>query len=113
MTSLGDKNSFKEKMEILGRPYKRSSAYKVYGNTPQESPERSLFWETKIGYIEKYKHAKFQSDKKQIVIAADNIEALEEMLKYWESKGYEIASERYSDKTDSLKLFYWQRIQKK
>lgn len=110
---MGDKNSFKEKMRMLRRPYKRSSAYKVYGNTPQESPERSLFWETNIGYIERYEHAKFQSNKKQIVIAADNIEALEEILKYWEGKGYEIASPRYSDHTDSLKLFYWQRVQKK
>ena len=113
MTSLGDKNSFKEKLISLGRPYKRSSAYKVYGDTPQENPERSVFWENSIRYFEKYQHAKFQSPKKQIVIAADNIEILEETLKYWESKGYEIASPRYSDHTDALKLFYWQRVQKK
>ena len=51
--------------------------------------------------------------KNTMVIAADNIEALEEMLKYWQRKGYEKASLRYSDKTDSLKLFYWQKIEKK
>ena len=51
--------------------------------------------------------------KDNMVIAADNIEALEEMLKYWQQKGYEKVSPRYSDKTDSLKLFYWQKIEKK
>ena len=51
--------------------------------------------------------------KDAMVIAADNTEALDEMLKYWESKGYRKVSPRYSDKTDSLKLFYWQKIEKK
>lgn len=48
-----------------------------------------------------------------MVIAADNIEALEEMLKYWKKKGYEIASERYCDKTSVIKLIFWQKLQKK
>ena len=111
---MGDKITFEEKMRMLGRPYKRSSAYKVYGDTPQESQERSVFWETSVRYFEKYEHVKFQSDKQQKkVIGADNIETLEEMLKYWESKGYEKEGEIYSDKTECLKLFYWQRIKKK
>ena len=55
--------SFNEKMRILGTPYKRSSAYKIYGDRPQELPERSIFWETSIRYFEKYEHAKFQTKK--------------------------------------------------
>ena len=62
MTSLGNLSSFEEKYRILGRPYKHSSAYKVYGDRPQEKPERSIFWDTHIGYIEKYEHVKFQSN---------------------------------------------------
>ena len=102
---MGDSSSFTKKMRMLGRRYKNSKAYQIFGEKHYCNPnERN---------IEKYVPVKFQSKKKQIVIAADNIETLEETLKYWESKGYEIASPRYSDKTDSLKLFYWQRIQKK
>lgn len=62
MTSLGDLSSFNEKMRILGTPYKCSSAYKIYGDRPQELPERSIFWETSIRYFEKYEHAKFQNN---------------------------------------------------
>lgn len=102
---MGKLSLFNEKMRTLGRPYKHTKAYRIFGERSYCNPNERHF--------EKYEHAKFQSNKKQMVIAADNIEALEEMLKYWESKGYEIASERYSDKTDSLKLFYWQRIEKK
>ena len=57
---MGDLSSFKKKMRRLGTPYKRSSAYKIYGDRPQELPKRSVFWETHIGYMEKYEHAKFQ-----------------------------------------------------
>lgn len=99
---MGDKNSFMEKMRMLGRPYKYTKAYHICGEKNYCNPNERHF--------EKYERVKFQSEKKQIVIAADNIEALEEMLKYWEGKGYEIASERYSDHTDALKLFYWQRV---
>lgn len=50
---------------------------------------------------------------KSMIIAADNIEALEEMVKFWENKGYEVSSQRFSDRTNSLRLFYWQQIKKK
>lgn len=61
MTTLGNLSEFEKKMRILGTPYKHSSAYNVYGDLHQELPKRSVFWETHIGYIEKYQHAKFKS----------------------------------------------------
>ena len=105
MTSLGNFSSMKKKLRRLGLPYKHTKAYQICGEKNYCNPNERHF--------EKYERAKFQSEKKQIVIAADNVETLEEMLKYWEGKGYEIASPRYSDHTDALKLFYWQRVQKK
>ena len=64
MITLGEFNSFKKKLRSLGRPYKKSSAYKIYGDRPQERPERSVFWETSIRYFEKYEHCKFQNETK-------------------------------------------------
>ena len=58
---MGDLSSLKKKMRRLGAPYKHSTAYKIYGDLPQESPKRSIFWETHVGYIERYEHARFQS----------------------------------------------------
>ncbi len=99
---MSNLNDMKKKLKRLGAEYKCSESYEIRGKKSRPNE-----------YLERYEHAKFQSEKKQIVIAADNIEILEEMLKYWESKGYEVAGPRYSDHTDTLKLFYWQRIQKK
>lgn len=62
MTDLGDLSLMKKRLRILGTPYKCSSAYKIYGDRPQELPERSIFWETSIRYFEKYEHAKFQNN---------------------------------------------------
>ena len=64
MTTLGEFSSFDQKMRILGMPYKKSSADKIYGDRPQERPERSVFWETSIRYFEKYEHCKFQNETK-------------------------------------------------
>lgn len=64
MISLSGLSSLNEKMRMLGRPYKKSSAYKIYGDRPQERPERSVFWETSIRYFEKYEHCKFQNETK-------------------------------------------------
>lgn len=59
---MSNSNNFNAKMQILGTSYKKSSAYKIYGDLKQESNEASSFWKTNIGYIEKYKHAKFQAE---------------------------------------------------
>ena len=61
MTSLKELSLMKKRLRRLGAPYKHSTAYRKYGDLPQESPKRSIFWETNIGYIEKYEHAKFQT----------------------------------------------------
>ena len=63
MIILADMSNFQKNLNGLHSPYKLSSAYKKYGDLSQESPKRSTFWETNIGYVAKYEYAKFQTDK--------------------------------------------------
>ena len=58
MTSLGDSSSFKEKMIMLGRSYKHSKAYQIFGEKHYCNP-----YET---HVEKYEPLKFQSEKSKL-----------------------------------------------
>ena len=56
---MADMLEFQKNLKGLHSPYKLSSAYKKYGDLSQESPERSIFWETDIGWVAKFEYAKF------------------------------------------------------
>lgn len=62
MIILADMAKFQRNLKGLHSPYKLGSAYKKYGDLSQESPKRSTFWETNIGYVAKYEYAKFQNN---------------------------------------------------
>lgn len=59
---MADMTEFQKNLRGLKSPYKKSEAYKKYGDLTQESNEASSFWKTNIGYVAKYEYAKFQSD---------------------------------------------------
>ena len=62
MIILADMSEFQRNLKGLHSPYKFSSAYKKYGDLSQESPKRSTFWETNIGFVAKYEYAKFETN---------------------------------------------------
>lgn len=57
---MADMTEFQRKVAGLRSPYKKSVAYKKYGDLKQESEETSSFWKTNIGYVAKYEYAEFQ-----------------------------------------------------
>ena len=46
-------SNLKRKMKSLGRPYKKSTAYKKYGEPNGERP-KSTFWSPKVRFVVKY-----------------------------------------------------------
>lgn len=60
-----------------------------------------------------YNKIKYEEYEDVIKIAAHKEKTLNEMVKYWEDKGYEKSSPLYADNSAGLRTFYWQEMKKK
>ena len=54
---MSNLTSLQGKMKSLSRPYKRSAAYKKYGEVKAEKP-KSTFWDPKVKFVQKYETEK-------------------------------------------------------
>ena len=52
--------SFKKWLLQLSAPYKKSEAYKTYGDMLREEQKESVFWDPEINYVVKHENTKLR-----------------------------------------------------
>lgn len=63
---MKEMSNLQKKIHQLGAPYKKSTAYKVFGNVNRENSKVSSFWKAKVDYVAKYKNAKMIKEKNKL-----------------------------------------------